>query len=100
MTRDEFRAALRRELDDLFELLLEKSRKYAGDDPLKNFRKRGVAGGIVRVEDKLSRWDTFLEAGGATEEDWLETFGDIAGYAIMMRLWAQHGNDSHVLPKE
>jgi hypothetical protein len=92
-TREEFEEALMAEAEALLSLVQEKNCDYAGSDPLKNFRKRGVAGGIVRVEDKLARWDTFLEGGGRSTEDWEETFRDIAGYAVMMLVWLRLGAD-------
>jgi hypothetical protein len=77
----------------LAELVGRRNRAYAGGDPLKCWRKRGLAGLLVRLEDKLNRFETFLESGGATEEAWREVLRDIAGYALCGLVWVGAGGD-------
>lgn len=58
----------------------------AGDDPFKNFRKRGQYGFLVRMDDKFSRIESFLEKGTyqVKEESFLDTCLDLANYAILL----------------
>jgi hypothetical protein len=96
MTREEFDARIEEIAVEEADLLRRKSRGYGGSDPLKNWRKRGLAGLLVRLEDKLCRYDTFLERGGETPENWHELLRDIAGYALCGMLWLEEGDDENV----
>ena len=107
-------------------LVVAKNEQYAGSDPLRCFRKRGVAGGVVRVEDKVNRaatflercgasqkdqadllanltdivdrWNALLERGGVAQKDWMELFSDLAGYALCMLALVQSGvPDPHII---
>ncbi len=94
--RDAFRNLVTIEATALINLVSRRNRSYAGGDPLKCWRKRGLLGLLVRLEDKLHRFDTFVENGGATEEQWRELLQDIAGYALCGLVWVGQGSDGHV----
>ena len=94
--RDAFNRLVEMEAAALIELVGRRNRAYAGGDPLKCWRKRGLLGLLVRLEDKLHRFDTFVENGGATEEQWRELLQDIAGYALCGLVWVGQGSDQHV----
>jgi len=91
--RDAFNRLVEMETAALVELVGRRNRAYAGGDPLKCWRKRGLLGLLVRLEDKLNRFETFLEGGGATEEAWRELLRDIAGYALCGLVWVGAGGD-------
>ena len=95
--RDAFNRLVEMETTALVELVLRRNCAYAGGDPLKCWRKRGLLGLLVRLEDKLNRFETFLEGGGATEEAWREVLRDIAGYALCGLVWVASGDDHAVL---
>lgn len=72
------------------ELMKLKNADYStAADPLKNFRKRGLLGMVVRLEDKMARLDTFLESGtlAVKEEPVDDLFMDIINYCILMQFW-------------
>ena len=94
--RDAFNRLVEMETTALIELVTRRNRAYAGGDPLKCWRKRGLLGLLVRLEDKLQRFDTFVENGGATEEQWRELLQDIAGYALCGLVWVGQGSDERV----
>ncbi len=94
--RDAFNNLVKIETAALIELVSRRNRSYAGGDPLKCWRKRGLLGLLVRLEDKLQRFDTFVENGGATHEQWRELLQDIAGYALCGLVWVGQGPDEHV----
>lgn len=96
MTRREFKCALAAQIETLAMLVSQRNAAYAGADALKCWRKRGLAGLLVRLEDKLARFDTFVERGGATESEWRELLSDIAGYALCGLVWLAHGSDVSV----
>jgi len=95
--RDAFNRLIEIEANALVELVRQRNRAYAGGDPLRCWRKRGLLGLLVRLEDKLNRFETFLEGGGATEEAWREVLRDIAGYALCGLVWVSAHSDSSVL---
>ena len=96
MTPTEFRALLHGNIEDLFVLVADRNENYGGTDPLRCWRKRGLGGLIVRFEDKLHRFEAFLESG-ATEEQWRELLFDIGGYALCGLVWLASGEpDEHV----
>lgn len=94
--RDAFNNLVKIEAAALIELVSRRNRSYAEGDPLKCWRKRGLLGLLVRLEDKFHRFDTFVENGGATEEQWRELLQDIAGYALCGLVWLGRGEDQHV----
>jgi hypothetical protein len=96
MTRREFKRALGAQVEAVSMLVKQRNAGYAGADALKCWRKRGLAGLLVRLEDKLARFDTFVERGGATEAEWRELLSDVAGYALCGLVWLAHGSDPTV----
>ena len=94
--RDAFNRLVEMETAALIELVGRRNRAYAGGDPLKCWRKRGLLGLLIRLEDKLYRFDTFVEGGGAPEAAWRELLQDIAGYALCGLVWVGQGSDQHV----
>jgi hypothetical protein len=100
MERSEFERILIEVVSRLVLLVVQRNLAYAGADPLKCWRKRGLAGLLVRLEDKLLRFETFLERGGATEEEWGELLQDIGGYALCGLLWLGRGEDAHVMSED
>ena len=95
--RRHFDRLLSAEMLALAELVRGRNVTYAGADPLRCWRKRGLLGLLVRLEDKLNRFETFLERGGATEDAWREVLQDIAGYALCGLVWVASGDDPAVL---
>lgn len=81
MTQDDFVTAISNHACRMVDLLRQKNADYAGTDPLKCFRKRGLLGLLVRIEDKLNRYDTFIERGASAEE-WAELLSDLVGYGL------------------
>ena len=96
VTRRQFEKSLAAQLRSVADLVLQRNASYAGEDALKCWRKRGLAGMLVRLEDKMNRFETFLERGGATAEEWQELFADICGYALCARIWTACGDDPSV----
>jgi hypothetical protein len=96
MGRDQFAQALEQETKGLTCLVGTRNEAYAGTDALKCWRKRGLAGLLIRLEDKLARFETFLERGGATEDEWRELLQDIGGYALCGLIWLGRGEDASV----
>ena len=95
--RRHFDRLLSAEMLALADLVRARNVAYAGADPFRCWRKRGLLGLLVRLEDKLNRFETFLEGGGATEEAWKEVLQDIAGYALCGLVWVAGGDDPAVL---
>ena len=96
VNRRQFDRVVSAEVLALTELVRSRNRSYAGADPYRCWRKRGLLGLLVRLEDKLNRFETFLEGGGATEEAWREVLRDIAGYALCGLVWVGSGSDPSV----
>ena len=95
--RRHFDRLLSTEMLALADLVRGRNVACAGADPLRCWRKRGLLGLLVRLEDKLNRCETFLEGGGATEEAWREVLQDIAGYALCGLVWVASAEDPAVL---
>jgi len=96
MRRPQFQCCLAAQAEAVATLVNQRNAAYAGADALKCWRKRGLAGLLVRLEDKLARFDTFIERGGATESEWRELLSDIAGYGLCGLVWLAHGDDTRV----
>lgn len=88
MTKLEYIEFHRECADKLVEITKQKNADYSGsgDDPFKNFRKRGALGFLVRMDDKMSRIESFLENGSyqVKDESFLDTCLDLANYAILL----------------
>jgi hypothetical protein len=98
MGREEFAEVVQAELAALSGLVTRRNVAYAGADALKCWRKRGLAGLLIRLEDKLLRFETFVERGGATEAEWHELLQDVGGYALCGLVWLGRGTDARVQP--
>ncbi len=94
MSRAAFKRALADQLRAVAALVNQRNAAYAGADALKCWRKRGLAGLLIRLEDKLARFDTFIERGQASEAEWQELLSDIAGYGLCGLVWLAHGQDA------
>lgn len=72
----------------MVEITASKNNDYTGigDDPFKNFRKRGELGFLVRMDDKISRIESFLEKGNFqySKESLEDTCLDLANYALLL----------------
>lgn len=95
--RDAFNGLIEIEANALVQLVRRRNRAYAGEDPLRCWRKRGLLGLLVRLEDKLNRFETFIQGGGATHEAWREVLQDIAGYALCGLVWVASADDPALL---
>ncbi len=96
MGRLAFGEALDEEATALLQLVSARNEAYAGPDALKCWRKRGLKGLLIRLEDKLCRFETYLEQGGATEAEWRELLHDLGGYALCGLVWLGRGKDANV----
>ncbi len=96
MSRADFKRALATQIRAVAALVSQRNASYAGTDALKCWHKRGLAGLLIRLEDKLARFDTFTESGGASEAEWQELLSDIAGYGLCGLVWLAHGQDACV----
>lgn len=82
--RDMTTAALR--------LMKQKNGSYGkAEDPLFNFRRHGLKGFVVRMDDKMSRLDNYIEMGQMTtpDEGVTDTLQDLINYAVLFQFWLQ-----------
>jgi len=79
----------------MIEIMKAKNNDYSGGrDALKNFRRHGPYGIVVRMDDKLSRLDSFynpeekveLQVKAETADD---TAMDLANYALLLIVTAE-----------
>ena len=93
MTKAEYLKFHRACAKALVEITARKNSDYTGktQDPFKNFRRRGHFGFLVRMDDKLSRIESFLEKGSykVKDESFLDTCLDLANYAILLAGFVQ-----------
>jgi len=81
MNREDFCKHVNNFCHFVSELVQVKNLKYGGGDSLKCFRKYGLLGLLIRLQDKVNRWETFLEQKDiASMKDWEELLADIMGY--------------------
>lgn len=81
--------------DDARKLMVVKNQDYGtGDDPFRNFRRRGLLGILVRMEDKLARLETFVERGDlkVVDEQVRDTVIDIINYAVLFEGYNDDAN--------
>src|SRR5207249_10854744 len=73
--------------DDARKLIVVKNADYSGvdGDPFRNFRRWGLLGIIVRLTDKVTRLETFVDRGDlqVKSEKVRDTVIDIINYAIL-----------------
>lgn len=74
----------------------ERGLKYSTvEDGLKNLRKWGRIGVLIRVDDKLSRLQTLIESGARfSDESVRDTCIDIANYAGLFLALGEKGEPS------
>ena len=88
MNKEDYKLFHARCCDKMCEITEKKNADYtgAGDDPFKNFRRRGAFGFLVRMDDKLARIESFLEKGEykVKDESFEDTCIDLANYAILL----------------
>ncbi len=96
MSRAQFKRVLADQIQAVAKLVNQRNAAYAGTDALKCWRRRGLAGLLIRLEDKLARFDTFIERGGAGEAEWQELLSDIVGYGLCGLVWLASGQDACV----
>jgi hypothetical protein len=88
MTKKEYSEFHRSCCDKMVEITKRKNSDYTGktDDPFKNFRRRGELGFLVRMDDKLSRLEAFIEKGSfeVADESFEDTCLDLANYSILL----------------
>lgn len=57
----------------------------AADDPYRNFRRHGLLGMLVRMDDKMSRLQSFIENGtlAVKDESVEDCLIDLVNYAVL-----------------
>lgn len=84
-TQAEFLQRFREVCDEGYKIVEPKNRDYAGsDDAFRNLRRHGLYGVLVRIEDKVSRLNSFVENRGELKvksETVRETAIDLMNYA-------------------
>ena len=88
LPEENFSAKVMRNLDDIYDLLVSKNKKYGNSalDPVRIFSKTDSAEQIkVRIDDKLSRMKT---ASDLEDED---IVNDLIGYLILLKI----SNEKH-----
>ena len=90
MTNEEMLKQFQGLCDQMYNLMRAKNADYStGEDPFKNLRRHGQYGIVVRLDDKLSRLDTFTNPkhGAPTpqvRESLEDTALDVAVYALLL----------------
>lgn len=88
MTKEEYMKFHQECCNAMVEITKKKNSDYSGtgNDPFKNFRRRGTYGFLVRMDDKLARIESFLEKGSyeVKDESFMDTCLDLANYAVLL----------------
>jgi hypothetical protein len=86
MTREELFELHHKLCTEALTVMERKNRDYgADDDPFRNFRQFGPLGILVRLSDKLSRMQTYVERGHfVSDETFEETARDAINYVILL----------------
>lgn len=77
-------------VEDMKETIRRKNNDYSrGSDPFKNLRRHEEYGVVVRMDDKISRLDSFFNPKysrtlAVTDESILDTAKDLANYAVLL----------------
>jgi hypothetical protein len=97
-------------LDEMREMHIAKSTDYGNSkkkDPLANLRaseRFGVApwlGAVIRLNDKITRIESFIENGRLMNESVEDSFMDIAAYAILaLLLYREEYEACHEPPRD
>jgi hypothetical protein len=75
-------------------IMRKKNGDYAREgDPYHNFRRHGLKGFVVRMDDKLARLDNYVDKGFCEVEDESisDTLVDLINYAVLFRGWIEEG---------
>jgi hypothetical protein len=89
VSREEFEKAFEQVVTDMVAIMKRKNNDYSGGDPLKNFRRHGANGILVRMEDKMCRLDTLTSPAvkqQVSDESVEDTAQDLAVYSILFIL--------------
>lgn len=73
-------------------LMRKKNEDYGrAEDPLFNFRRHGLKGMVVRMDDKMCRLDNFIDKGSfAVEDENVEDVArDLINYAVLFLFWCR-----------
>jgi soluble cytochrome b562 len=87
MTRDELFAFHDQCAARAKALMEKKNKDYAKEsDPLRNFRRHGLKGFVVRMDDKMARLDNFVENGtlAVSDESVEDSLIDLLNYSVLM----------------
>lgn len=90
MQTAEFIAKFEELTKKMIAIMKAKNNDYAGkDDPLKNLRRHGPYGIVVRMDDKICRLDSFLNPAlqmkiQVLDEKLEDTALDLANYALLL----------------
>ena len=91
MTQQEMRDQFVKLTERMISIFEAKNADYAaGDDPFKNLRRHGEHGIVVRMDDKISRLDSFFnpangkKEAAVPEESIEDTALDLANYALLL----------------
>jgi len=94
-TREDYLKRFKEITEEMLAVTTRKNNDYGGHtDPFKNFRRHGVYGILVRLDDKYSRLETVVKEQRelqVADETILDTLIDIANYAIIMRIMLENG---------
>jgi hypothetical protein len=80
---------IKKMMEEDAELLTRKGADYSGTkDALKNFRRHGAKGLLVRIGDKYERLDTLLwnSREPLVDETLIDTLRDLRNYAYLLQL--------------
>jgi hypothetical protein len=87
MTRDEL-FAIHDDVSARAKGIMQKKNQDYGreSDPLHNFRRHGLKGFVVRMDDKMARLDSFVEKGfmAVQDESAEDTLIDLLNYSVLM----------------
>lgn len=77
---------------DAYKLIKQKNLDYSSEeDPLLNFRRHGLFGMLVRMDDKMARLGNFSKKGvfSVVTETLNDTLLDIINYCILFAFWVE-----------
>lgn len=88
MNQSEYLKFHREMCDKMVTITEKKNSDYckSTNDAFGNFRRRGELGFLVRMDDKMSRLESFIEKGSfkVADESFEDTCLDLANYAILL----------------
>lgn len=91
--RDRLLATQKEMASRALSIMKKKNNDYCGPevgvDPLFNFRRHGLLGMLVRMDDKMSRLNTFVRTGvlQVEDEDLEGTLLDLQNYCTLFAFW-------------